>query len=326
MIMLTSMISLRLTRNVVTRTSSLPTKKSTSRPTHFKSYQRSTHSLYDTTKTLIKSFDFDKEPNKELIATELHDAEIPSSMSQATIADRQLNVKKVSGMLAITKNKCKYGFPQAFVRYPVTPHGSGGISSGMIRLSCPHLVKAVDNYERNGGIESFNSILNEDNEQGKTLRSNFQDINLSWQRIRKQALTNEETEFLNSQLGTVKANNLINSGIIGITLDKIDDVKCLHAHIADTLIRGENCNKIGSLALMKLEEQGIDVRGCDKCYQQCDSSHVRTDDSYYYLPTKNKQKLRTSRINRIAHKSRVAESIKRRASNNTDDTNANTNT
>ena len=273
---------------------------------------RYSSTLYNT-KEYLKSPEFDKPPDEELISSELLEAEAVNPYYRRVIKNRQLAVTKISGLFAIPKNKCKHGFPQAFVQYPI----GGGISSGMVRLSCPHLVKHVDSYENNGGIEYFNSILrNEENEEGNVLRNNFKDINLSWQKIRTKSITEKEKQFLEQQIGHDKSNNLINSGIIGITLNKIDDVKCLHAHIADTILRGDSCNKIGSMALKKLEENGVDIRGCDNCHQQCDLSHVRTDDSYYYLPAKNKQKLRKSRINRILHKSRVkiAENMKANSS------------
>jgi hypothetical protein len=41
---------------------------------------------------------------------------------------------------------CKYGFPQAFVYHPSVKQ----LNSGLFRLSCPLLVKAVDEYEANG--------------------------------------------------------------------------------------------------------------------------------------------------------------------------------
>jgi hypothetical protein len=199
----------------------------------------------------------------------------------------------------------------------------------MLRLSCPHLVQEIDEYENNGGgIEYFNSLLkDENNQQGKLLRENFKDINNSWKRIRNKAITDNDRNFLNEQLGPLNANNLINSGLIGISINRTDDVKCLHAQIADTLIRGPNCNKIGDLALKKLNENGCDTNGCEKkkCYQQCDLNFKRTDDSYYYIPQKNKQKLRQNRINRILHRNKVAENIKRKASNNTNSNNNNNN-
>ena len=36
------------------------------------------------------------------------------------------------------------------------------VSSGMLRLSCPHLVKAIDEMEAQNGIEEMNTQLNKD--------------------------------------------------------------------------------------------------------------------------------------------------------------------
>ena len=43
---------------------------------------------------------------------------------------------------------------------------------------------------------------------------------------------------------------------------QVDDIKCIHAHVADTLLRGPECNAIGALALDLLERKGVDPRGC----------------------------------------------------------------
>lgn len=51
---------------------------------------------------------------------------------------------------------------------------------------------------------------------------------------------------------------MLSSGIIGVT--KVDDVKCLHAHVADHLMRGDN--KVGQWTLEQLGDQGIERSGC----------------------------------------------------------------
>ena len=140
------------------------------------------------------------------------------------------------------------------MQYPV----GGGVSSGMIRLSCPHLVKAVDEYERQGALEEFDAIL-ADEVVGEKLRRNFLETNLAWREIRGKAVTEEERELMKKKLGEEGADHLMRSGIIGCTPGK-NQVKCLHAHIADNLVRGTN--EIGQLALTKLEERGVDVKGC----------------------------------------------------------------
>ena len=41
----------------------------------------------------------------------------------------------------------------------------------------------------------------------------------------------------------------------------MNDVKCLHAHVADHLLRGNN--KIGAWTLNVIQQQSLDTRGCD---------------------------------------------------------------
>jgi hypothetical protein len=45
------------------------------------------------------------------------------------------------------RERCQHGFPQAFVFHP----SKTTFNSGLFRLSCPLLVKAVDEYEAQGG-------------------------------------------------------------------------------------------------------------------------------------------------------------------------------
>ena len=47
---------------------------------------------------------------------------------------------------------------------------------------------------------------------------------------------------------------------------------------------------------------GVDVKGCDNCWQQCNLRHTPTVDSWWYTSHKNKQKLVGKRISRVVHK------------------------
>ena len=47
---------------------------------------------------------------------------------------------------------------------------------------------------------------------------------------------------------------------------------------------------------------GVDVKGCDNCWQQCNLKHTPTADSWWYTSHKNKQKLVGKRISRVVHK------------------------
>jgi hypothetical protein len=195
------------------------------------------------------------------------------------------------------------------------------MSSGMLRLSCPHLVKALDEYEFKGnGIERMNNSLNErlhglasdttsvgyqertgeseststvasgsssanapsisstesiDQETNipfspasKALRAHFADINEHWRKLRLRLLSETDKEALRGFIGEEAAEHFMRSGICSISPEKVNDVKCLHIHVADTLMRGKGANVFGELALERLEkEYGVDANGCNGKYQ-----------------------------------------------------------
>lgn len=89
----------------------------------------------------------------ELVAA--FDPDEPSAGDLRCVKERQLRHKaQVVGV----SPRCRHGFPQAFVFDPV----GYKISSGLFRLSCPLLVKAVDQLEAEGGVETVNARLEED--------------------------------------------------------------------------------------------------------------------------------------------------------------------
>lgn len=74
------------------------------------------------------------------------------------IEERQLRHK--AGDVVAVSPPCRHGFPQAFAFHPV----GYKISSGLFRLSCPLLVKAIDKLEEDGGLEDVNDQLEVDAE------------------------------------------------------------------------------------------------------------------------------------------------------------------
>ena len=54
------------------------------------------------------------------------------------------------------KCKCKYGFPQVFVMDPMY---NNRINSGLLKLTCPLLVNAIDKLEDNGLINTINQRI-----------------------------------------------------------------------------------------------------------------------------------------------------------------------
>jgi hypothetical protein len=189
------------------------------------------------------------EKSKKVIKDHFPLSALPTLQDQQVIEQRQTG-RPAHGIFGVENTRCKYGFPQAYAQYPVTR----SISSGMIRLSCPHLVKAVDELEAEGGLDYFDAKLLEEPADG-VLRTSFNETNQAWISIRKDTVSESDRKYVDTYLGTEGAENFMESGIIGCTIGKIQ-VKCLHAHIADDLMRGSN--QIGAQALDRLKEKGVD--------------------------------------------------------------------
>ena len=86
--------------------------------------------------------------------------EPPSEDDIRVIEERQLG-HKMSNIIGVGM-RCKHGYPQAFAFDPVrrAPWAYGErkskIESGLFRLSCPLLVKAVDEWEAEGAVKKIN--------------------------------------------------------------------------------------------------------------------------------------------------------------------------
>lgn len=189
------------------------------------------------------------EISKKVVKDHFPLSSLPTLEDQKIIEQRQTG-RPAHGIFAVENTRCKYGFPQAYSQYPVTRT----ISSGMIRLGCPHLVKAIDELEAEGGLDYFDAKILEEPEDG-VLRTSFSETNQAWISIRKDTVSESDRKYIDGYLGIEGAEFFMESGIIGCTIGKLQ-VKCLHAHVADHLMRGSN--QIGAQALDKLKEKGND--------------------------------------------------------------------
>lgn len=224
-------------------------------------------------------------------------SELLESCDMKSVLSRQILSKKLpsnDNIVGITKYKCKHGHPQAFINNIIT---DTKVSSGFIRLSCPHLVKEIDKIENSLMIKFNDEIKN-----NVELQNNYHKINDFYKKMKNQLLnTKIIQDFLLHYLGSVdRYNNFMNSGIIGVST--INDVKCLHAHTADYLLRGNN--KIGEMTLNSLKDNGVDINGCDNCHEQCSIQHNINDSSWFYIPLKNKSGLRLSKFNKYNNKNK----------------------
>lgn len=228
-----------------------------------------------------------------------------SSLDKHVIEDRQLRHRASDAVAVPACTRCKHGFPQAALYKPI---GVNKPISGITRLTCPWLVKAIDEFEGDGAINRFNARLQADS----NWQSNLRATNQAHRMIRRDLMTDEEVESLHEIFGDVGATAFLHSGIAGMSPTKLDDVKCLHAQVSDYLLRGGS-NTIGEAVLDQLEQLGVDPAGSSFCREQCDVASPETTDTWRYVPAKNKQGLRQRRNRRRADQARVHEQRKEAA-------------
>ena len=85
----------------------------------------------------------------------------------------------------------------------------------MVRLTCPHLVKLIDDIERDGGVKKYNERIRNQED----VLSNFENVNEAWRIIKQKIISEEERQCVKDRLG-IQSNAFFDSGIIGIMNSK----------------------------------------------------------------------------------------------------------
>ena len=217
--------------------------------------------------------------------------------------ERQLEVR--SHPVAIGP-RCRHGAPQAFVLDPLNRYLNenvhGGriiLESGLFRLSCPLLVKAIDEWEAEGAVEQLNSEIRSDARKMDELRRVHRDhasSRATLYAVRARALLDEREADEHSHGLREMLEVVLASGIAGQNVAKVD-VKCLHAQVADGLCRSAEgtmaeANPIASGILARLVASGVEVMGNAVCYEQCIACVPKEEAKFHYTSVKNKSKLR----------------------------------
>ena len=235
----------------------------------------------------------------------------PTEEDMRVLEERQIGhpVSNIKGV----GTRCKYGHPMAFAFDPLgrEPFQGGGrkskLESGLFRLSCPHLVKAIDEWEREGAVKAINdeikaeaarSIMEDDGSSERTLAAQLEEAHEGHCRARHEiigdrlpALRANAAEAGEEQAATV--DWILQSGIAGQTRSKVD-IKCVHAQLGDHFCRSES-NAVAAELLRRLGERGAPADGCADCHAQCDLTLTESEARarWWYEPAKNKWKLRT---------------------------------
>lgn len=236
-------------------------------------------------------------------------------------------------MLAVGM-RCKHGCPQAFAfdsmsRAGAVYRGPGSaprvkeralpIEAGLFRLTCPMLVNAIDEWEREGAVRQLNAQVAADGTGAlpaalKEAHRKHAAARMTLFGARLEARLDEAPpdSFARSPEGAAVLDHIVGSGIAGQTQDK-EDVKCLHAQTADYLCRNGD-NAIGALILDGLEARGVDVRGDAECHNQCNLATPleQARHGWWYEPSKNKWKLRKTARRRGLKREGAAPSVVQR--------------
>lgn len=177
---------------------------------------------------------------------------------------------------------CQHGFPQAFAMDPVH---AGRMNSGLLKLTCPLLVRAVDALEDDGVIQALNQRLATDS----SLQSEIKETHNRHAQVRKAMLSSSELKSIRSKLGDAASGAFLSAGVAGASPTSTD-LKCLHAWLADTLFAGETTTLMGDILKKEL---GMDVSGTSSCQRSC---NVNLSSALANPPKpRNKQRLRTSK-------------------------------
>jgi len=220
--------------------------------------------------------------------------------------------------------RCRHGFPQAFVWDPLSRQEGGRakrvpVDSGLFRLTCPLLVKAIDEWEAEGAVASLNQRVAAAQQAGDgTMHNHLVDANRRHAQARRAlvgarvyALAESEPDRpatpprpkrTGPPVAAVPPTRaeltelVLDSGVAGMSPAKAE-VKCLHAQVADHLCRGRT-NPMGALIIDEVAARGVAVNGDSVCRQQCDGACSKEAASFWYVPVKNKHKLRTRIVNR----------------------------
>jgi len=199
------------------------------------------------------------------------------------VEERQLRHSASQAVGVPVVCRCRHGFPQAVLFEPM---GKNKPVSGLIRLTCPHLVKAIDEYEAEGAVKEFNKRL-----QGNQLwKESLQRTNDVHRELRRGLVGPSDHAALAERFGAAQAQAFLDAGLAGMSPTKNNDVKCLHAQLGDWMFHDQNV--IGKAVVQDLADRGVPIDGCEDCSQQCDVNREETDSTWKYVAQKNRSKLR----------------------------------
>lgn len=164
--------------------------------------------------------------------------------------------------------RCRHGWPQAIMYDPLYREQKGKHFrlGDITRLTCPLLVTAIDKMEKAGAMKQYNERLG----TGAEWEGQLEEINEAHRLLRLQLIGDRAEELADAKvlLGEDAFAIAMRSGLASLRPEAKPDVKCLHAQVADELIR-DGSNKIAQRVLRDIEDQGTPIHGSDECCDNC---------------------------------------------------------
>ena len=185
-------------------------------------------------------------------------APISASLDERIIT-RQLGrrPRPVTGV----RRRGRYGYPQVAATAPVSRRGERwDIFPTVYWLTCPLLARAISRLEAQGWILRYEERL----AQEPAFAAAMDAAHKAAARDRLRRVPQELQERL-EQEHPRQWRALSETGVAGIRSHT--GVKCLHAHVADFIGRGDN--PIGQAVLEQLAAEDVPINGTDACWQWC---------------------------------------------------------
>jgi len=175
------------------------------------------------------------------------------------------------------------------------PASTGGrrLNSGLVKLTCPLLVHAVDALEDEGGIDEFNERLRTDAAwQNSALLAHK-----LHEEVRNTLLSDEDVDAIRDKLGNKGTDAFMSAGVAGSSAGSIVDAKCLHAWLADCTFREHDDDPghaplLGRAVAESLKMRGVDATGTEECFVLCDPC---SNEAPSPPRPRNKQRLKTGK-------------------------------
>lgn len=169
--------------------------------------------------------------------------------------------RKPLGLMAVAR-RCQAGKPQVVTTYPLQAQGDAvEVFPTLYWLTCPYLRLAVGRLESEGWVRR----LQEEAERNSAMAKEIEKAHKQYARERVNMVS--PTVFASLQTDhPAQARVIVESGVGG---NRGQGLKCLHAHLAHYLARGQN--PVGRQVVDLLTEKGIGVEYCggEQAYARC---------------------------------------------------------